>query len=114
MKYLNQIFLLLLRVKQRETLFYLRNMSERQLLDCGISPYLVSKGLKGWPWRIDSTESELSKQQIFNVGEQKIIENPQNHSDSNTTLPSLSHTMTADSVQEGHSYTKHKDTTEAA
>ena len=114
MKYLNRLFLSLLRGKQRETLFHLRNMSEQQLLDCGISPDLVSKGLKGWPWRIENTESELSNQQIFNVGKRKFIESPQSYSDSNKTLPSLSHTMTTDSVQEGHSHTKHKDTTKAA
>ncbi len=29
----------------------LRGLSERQLIDCNISPELLSKGLKGWPWR---------------------------------------------------------------
>lgn len=36
---------------KRETLAQLRSMSERQLRDCGISPELLSEGVKAWPWR---------------------------------------------------------------
>jgi len=35
---------------RRETLTQLRNLPERQLLDCGISPALLSEGVRSWPW----------------------------------------------------------------
>ena len=114
MKYLNRIYLSLLRGKQRETLFQLRNMSDRQLLDCGISPYLVSKGLKGWPWRIESTESELPNQEIINVGEQQYVVSSQSYSDPSTAHAGLSHNKNTNSVQEDHSDIKHKETIKAA
>lgn len=34
-----------------ETLYRLREMSDRQILDCGLSPDLVAEGVKAWPWR---------------------------------------------------------------
>ena len=48
------------RSRQREALNYLESMSERQLIDCGFSPMLVSQGLKAWPWRIDSITPDTS------------------------------------------------------
>lgn len=36
---------------KRNTLYQLRLMSERQLIDCGYSPELLSEGVKAWPWR---------------------------------------------------------------
>lgn len=36
---------------KRKTLDQLRSMTERQLIDCGYSPELLSKGVKAWPWR---------------------------------------------------------------
>jgi len=33
------------------TLTHLRSMSERQLVDCGFSPQLISRGVSAWPWR---------------------------------------------------------------
>lgn len=36
---------------RREALPRLRALSERSLLDCGISPALLEKGVTEWPWR---------------------------------------------------------------
>ena len=36
---------------KRLMLSHLRSMSDRQLVDCGFSPQLISEGVKAWPWR---------------------------------------------------------------
>jgi len=36
---------------KRLTLSQLRLMSDRQLIDCGFSPQLISEGVSAWPWR---------------------------------------------------------------
>lgn len=114
MKMLNRIYLNLLRGKQREALFHLRNLSDRQLLDCGISPYLVSKGLKGWPWRIENTTSECSTHENINEGARQDIAKPQSHSTANTAPSDWRRGTAVNSVQEVHSDIKHKDSVKAA
>ena len=54
MSFFKRIINALQRSRQKEALNYLETMSERQLIDCGFSPMLVSQGLQAWPWRIDS------------------------------------------------------------
>lgn len=36
---------------KKETLHLLRGMSLRMLVDCNISPELLEKGIKAWPWK---------------------------------------------------------------
>lgn len=36
---------------KRKTMKQLRLMTDRQLIDCGYSPDLLSEGIKAWPWR---------------------------------------------------------------
>lgn len=36
---------------KQKTLYQLRLMPDRQLIDCGYSPELLNEGVKAWPWR---------------------------------------------------------------
>lgn len=40
-------------VGRARTLQVLRQLSDRQLEDAGISQELLSQGLKAWPWRVE-------------------------------------------------------------
>lgn len=53
---------------KRKTLYQLQLMSERQLVDCGYSPELLSEGIKAWPWRkIPENIAPLRSDQIVNL-----------------------------------------------
>jgi len=47
------------------TLTHLRSMSERQLVDCGFSPQLISQGVSAWPWK---ELPEVSAPLLFDKG----------------------------------------------
>jgi len=51
MKNTNKHFNLKEYFARREALLRLRALSERSLLDCGISPELLENGVKAWPWK---------------------------------------------------------------
>ena len=91
------------RSKKRETLYYLRCMPERQLIDCGFSPYLVSEGLKGWPWRLDSTASvsPTIEQLPKNTEEERHVEELQRYSDAELADLGISRGTIRDSVRHG-------------
>ncbi|MBX2881769.1 MAG: DUF1127 domain-containing protein [Granulosicoccus sp.] len=36
---------------RRDTLNVLKRLSDKQLIDSGISPELLKEGVKAWPWR---------------------------------------------------------------
>lgn len=42
---------------KKKTLQVLRGMPERQLRDAGISPELLSQGVKAWPWAAQEDEN---------------------------------------------------------
>ncbi len=91
------------RSKQRDTLYYLRCMPERQLIDCGFSPYLVSEGLKGWPWRLDSTTyvSPTVEQLPKTAEEEQHVEELQRYSDAELADLGISRGTIRDSVRHG-------------
>ena len=41
---------------KRDTLHQLRCMSDRMLADCNISPELLQKGVKAWPWQNETDQ----------------------------------------------------------
>lgn len=51
MKFLPKLSKILENHAKRKTYDQLRQMSERQLIDCGYSPDLLNEGVKAWPWR---------------------------------------------------------------
>jgi len=51
MKYLSKLMQFIEDRNKRQTLAHLRVMSDRQMIDCGISPELLKQGVKAWPWR---------------------------------------------------------------
>lgn len=51
MKFISGLAEILENHAKRKTLYQLRLMTERQLIDCGYSPELISEGVKAWPWR---------------------------------------------------------------
>ena len=55
-----------------ETLNQLRRMPERQLVDLGFSPLLISKGVKGWPWK-ESAESLAPLQLDQSAAIEKLV-----------------------------------------
>ena len=73
MNFFKRMINALQRSRQKEALYYLESMSERQLIDCGFSPMLVSQGLKAWPWRIDSITPDSSVlDSLLNTDEQNV------------------------------------------
>jgi len=42
------------------TMQVLRQLSERQLVDAGISPDLLSLGVKAWPWRVEDEPAPVA------------------------------------------------------
>ncbi len=71
MSFFKRIINVLQRSRQKEALNYLESMSERQLMDCGFSPKLVSQGLRGWPWRIDSITPDAAVVEKMQMTEPK-------------------------------------------
>ena len=114
MTILKRIIQSLQQSKQRETLYYLQNMPERQLIDCGFSPYLVSEGLKGWPWRIDSTTTESPTLECLIKDEQRHISELETYSDSDLADLALSRGTIRDSVRNGRPGIERAQTDEAA
>ena len=114
MRILNNIIQSLKQRKQRETLNYLRNMTDRQLIDCGFSPELVADGLKGWPWRIDSTTTEPPILEHLIKEEQRHVTELQNYSDSELADLALSRGTIRDSVRHGRPGIERAQTDEAA
>ncbi|MBX2823398.1 MAG: hypothetical protein KTR33_01630 [Gammaproteobacteria bacterium] len=51
MKFVSRLSRFLEIYHRHGVLTQLRTMSDRQLLDCGISPELMEQGVKAWPWR---------------------------------------------------------------
>ena len=114
MRYFKNIIQSLQQRKQRETLYYLQNMSDRQLIDCGFSPELVADGLKGSPWRIDSATTETPILEHLIKDEQRHVNELQNYSDSELADLALSRGTIRDSVRHGRPGIERSQTHEAA
>ena len=54
------------RQAKRHTLYRLRGMSDRMLLDCDISPELLKKGIKAWPWR-NTHDNTIQTQNAYTI-----------------------------------------------
>ena len=98
----------------RQTLYHLQNMSDRQLIDCGFSPYLVSEGLKGWPWRTESWTQESSSDEGLLSIEQRHVEQLQNYSDSELADLGIRRGTIKDCVRNGRPGIERTQTDEAA
>lgn len=59
---------------RRETLAILSRKSDRQLLDCGISPELLKEGIKAWPWRMASEELEIPYLKLTLTNDMTVLE----------------------------------------
>lgn len=90
------------REKRKEVLMHLRNMNERQLLDCGFSPHLISEGLKAWPWREeeDSESDSINVDALLGDKPRHVVE-LQNYSDSELADLSLTRGAINDAVKNG-------------
>ncbi len=56
---------------KKKTLQILRDMPERQLRDAGISPELLSQGVKAWPWT-DVEEEAVAPILIDSIAVSKV------------------------------------------
>ena len=101
MSFFKRIINSLQRSRQREALNYLENMSERQLIDCGFSPMLVSQGLKAWPWRIDSITPDASVLDTMLDAEQRNVDQLNRYSDVELADLGIRRGMIQDAVNNG-------------
>lgn len=51
---------------KRDALYRLRGMSDRMLMDCDISPALLKKGIKAWPWR-NTRGNTIQMKNAYNI-----------------------------------------------
>lgn len=68
MKYITKLAEILDRHGKRKMFNHLRVMSDRQLIDCGFSPELLSAGIKAWPWReLPNSVAPLKFDEAFSI-----------------------------------------------
>ncbi len=99
---------------QRKTLYHLRTMPERQLIDCGFSPQLISEGLKSWPWRAESSIEESPGNEYLNTLEQQHVEQLQSYTDSELRDLGIYRGSILDCVRNGRPGVERSQTDEAA
>ncbi len=69
---------------KRKTLDQLRSMTERQLIDCGYSPELLSEGVKAWPWR--ELPENIAPLNFDQSSRRTIVSNMTEHPDTPTSI----------------------------
>ncbi len=114
MSFFKRIINTLQRSKQREALYFLEGMSERQLIDCGFSPMLVSQGLKAWPWRIDSITPDTSTLENILNTEERNVEQLNRYSDVELADLGIRRGMISDAVRNGRAGIDETEISEAA
>ena len=67
------------RQAKRDTLYRLRGMSDRMLLDCDISPELLKKGIKAWPWR-NTHDNTIQTQNAYKTQQRNECSRSTHHS----------------------------------